>query len=99
MGRTVGELENELSAAEFAEWQAFDRLDPFGGYRQDLQTAHILAAKYADKNSTLADFLPVDPYPMTDEQREAFELEKARREIEAQQAALIAQFERLERGG
>lgn len=30
-----------MTAQEFIEWQAFYGIDPWGGYRQDLQSANI----------------------------------------------------------
>lgn len=93
----MGELEQSLTVSEFIEWQAYDRLDPFGGFRTDLQTAHLLYAKYGDKNAQLSDFLPIDPMPMTDEMREIYELHQAKKQAEKETQALIAMFERLEK--
>ena len=44
LGRTVGELEASLSAAELREWIAFYRIDPWGEQRADLRMARIVWA-------------------------------------------------------
>lgn len=95
LGRTVGELEHSLSYDEFIEWQAYDRLDPIGGFRQDLQTAHLLYAYYRsmggnDDSVGVGDFLPIDPNPMTDEQKEQLAQERHKAELDACMARLIA---------
>ena len=38
-----------MSSAEFAEWQAYDRLEPFGPWRADLN-AGIVASTIANVN-------------------------------------------------
>ncbi|MCL1623373.1 DUF4035 domain-containing protein [Moraxella sp. Tifton1] len=95
LGRTVGELEHSLSYEELICWQAYDRLDPFGGYRQDIQTAHLLYAKLGNDDNTITDFLPIDPNPMTDEMREWYELEKQKAELQRQMERTLAMFNRL----
>lgn len=92
LGRTVGELETSLSYDELIEWQAYDRLDPFGGYRQDIQTAHLLYAKLGNDDNTITDFLPIDPNPMTDEMREEYEQYQAERQAQKDAKALMAMF-------
>lgn len=47
MGRTAAELEATLSHAEFIEWAAFYRLDPWGEQRADLRAAQIAVATLA----------------------------------------------------
>ncbi|WP_323841572.1 MULTISPECIES: phage tail assembly protein T [unclassified Moraxella] len=97
LGRTVSELERGLSYDELIEWQAYDRIDPFGGFRQDLQTAYLLYAKAGGTNCTVADFLPVDPNPMIDEMREEYEQFKKEQELQRQSEALMRMFDRLEK--
>lgn len=41
LGRTVEELLATISAAELAEWVAFDRIDPIGDWRGDAQAAQV----------------------------------------------------------
>lgn len=94
LGRTVGELDASLSYDEFMEWQAYDRLDPIGGYRADLQTAHLLYAYYrsmggGDDSVGIGDFLPIDPNPMTDEQRERLADERHKAELDACMTRLV----------
>lgn len=88
----MGELEDELSYDELVEWQAYDRLDPFGGFRQDIQTAHLLYAKLGNDDNTIADFLPIDPNPMTDEMREEYERHKAQEQAQKDAEALMMMF-------
>lgn len=95
MGRTVGELDACLSYEEFIEWQAYDRLDPIGGYRLDLQTAHLLYAHYrfmggSEDKACVGDFLPVNPNPMTNEQKERLEAERHKAELDACMTRLVA---------
>lgn len=89
LGRTIQELEQSISYAEFIEWMAYDRLDPIGGYRQDLQTAHILSVLIGSKGKTISDYLPIDPNPMTDDQRQAYEKARKKAKLDAQMSMLI----------
>lgn len=65
-----------MSALEFAEWQAYYRLEPFGEERADLRSA-IVAKTIADVNTPrgspraeLADFMPVfDREPQTPDEQ------------------------------
>ncbi|MDE4520106.1 phage tail protein [Moraxella catarrhalis] len=92
MGKTVGELEATMSASELSEWLAYDRLDPIGGYRGDIQSAVIACAMAGGKPS---DYLIIDPNPMTDEEREAYELEQQKAELQAQMERTLAMFSTL----
>ena len=92
LGKTVGELERTLTAREFAEWQASDRLDPIGGYRGDIQSAVIACAMAGGKPS---DYIIIDPSPMTDDERQAFEMERRKAELQAQVERTLAMFERI----
>lgn len=92
MGKTVGELEHTMTAHEFAQWRAYDRLDPIGGYRGDIQAAMIAASMAGGK---LSDYLIIDPSPMTDEEREAYELEQRKAELQAQMERTLAMFSTL----
>ncbi len=92
LGKTVGELERTLTAREFAEWQAYDRLDPIGGYRGDIQSAVIACAMAGGKPS---DYIIIDPSPMTNDERQAFEMERRKTELQAQVERTIAMFNKL----
>ncbi|AKI26986.1 phage tail assembly protein T [Moraxella catarrhalis] len=89
LGKTVGELERTMTAHEFAQWRAYDRLDPIGGYRGDIQAAMIAASMAGGK---LSDYLIIDPNPMTDEEREAYELEQRKAQLQAQMERTLAMF-------
>lgn len=87
------ELTAQISADELIEWQAFDLLDPIGGYRHDLNTALLAKISSGNKDSTLRDFILIDPYPMTDEQREQYENEQHREQLELSTQRMAAMFE------
>lgn len=78
MGRTVAELTETLSAQEFAMWCAFDRIEPIGALRGDVQ-AGVIASTVANVNRgkntrayTPADFMLYSKTsPITDDQIEA----------------------------
>lgn len=44
---TVRELLTRMDAAEFAEWRAFERLEPFGGWAEDYR-AGLVASMLAN---------------------------------------------------
>lgn len=88
----MGELERTMTAHEFAQWRAYDRLDPIGGYRGDIQSAVIACATAGGK---LSDYLIIDPNPMTNEEREAYELEQRKAQLQAQMERTIAMFSTL----
>lgn len=63
----VAEAQQRISAHEFAEWLAYDRLSPFGPEREDWR-AGMVASKivniFAGKGTRLAkpeDFMPTFP--------------------------------------
>lgn len=88
----MGELENSLSYDEFIQWRAYDRLDPIGGYRGDIQSAVVACAMAGGKPS---DYIIIDPNPMTDEEREIVEYERQKAELQAQVERTIAMFSTL----
>ena len=49
LGKTVGELSEELPDSELLEWMIFYRLEPFGDERADLR-AGIVASTVANAN-------------------------------------------------
>ncbi|WP_432481019.1 phage tail assembly protein T [Moraxella sp. ZY200743] len=92
LGKTVGELERTLTVDELVEWQAYDDIDPIGGYRTDLGFALLAYLQAGDKNKSVHDFLIIDPNPMTDEMREVFEKEQEKIKARQEVAAMIAMF-------
>lgn len=44
LGMTVAELADRMSAAEFAEWQAFAQIEPFGSRVEDIRAGVIASA-------------------------------------------------------
>lgn len=81
-----------MTVREFAEWQAYDHLDPIGGYRGDIQSAVIACAMAGGK---LSDYIIIDPHPMTDDERQAHTLAQQRAELQAQVERTMAMFERM----
>jgi len=63
LGMSVRRAQQEIDSSEFAEWIAYDRLDPYGPERADLNAA-IIAREVALPNMkkgakiTPADFMP-----------------------------------------
>ncbi|SIS08446.1 Protein of unknown function [Moraxella cuniculi DSM 21768] len=96
LGCTVNKLSHRLDYDEYIEWMAYDSIDPFGGFRSDLQTAHIVYAQCGGGDAKLSDFLPIDPNPMTDEMREQYEYEQAIKDSEQEARQLAEMFDRLE---
>lgn len=62
--------------------------------RQDLQTAHLLYTYYrsmgGNEGLSASNFLPVNPNPLTDEERQLLEEQKHQAELDACMARLIA---------
>ncbi|MDC9591064.1 DUF4035 domain-containing protein [Xenorhabdus sp. XENO-10] len=46
LGKTLHELQRDMSASEFLCWLAYDRVSPLGDRRGDIQSAQIAAAVY-----------------------------------------------------
>lgn len=67
MQMPVAEVLLRFSSAEITEWMAYDRIDPFGGFRGDVQAAVIastIANVHRGRNSPvrkIEDFLPFQP--------------------------------------
>lgn len=64
---TVSQLERTLSAAELAEWEAFNEIEPIGDDRADLRTG-ILASLWANMHRRKGSpaFKPTDFMPFVD---------------------------------
>lgn len=92
LGKTVSELVRTMSFAEFAEWQAYDQLDPIGGYRTDANFAMLAYLQAGDEDKSPSDFILFDPHPMTEDERERVEIEKAKAQAQAEVQAMIAMF-------
>ena len=81
-----------MKAHEFEQWRGYDGIDPIGGYRGDIQSAVVACAMAGGK---LSDYLIIDPNPMTDDEREAYELEQQKAELQAQMERTLAMFSTL----
>lgn len=56
MGMSVKRCQREVDSAEFSEWQAFDRVEPIGQRRDDINAALIrktIAASVSKKGARL----------------------------------------------
>ncbi len=61
MGIPIGRLQDEISSADFALYQAFNNIDPFENYRFDINSAvvsQVLAQVHGSKRTKLSDFIP-----------------------------------------
>ena len=63
MGKTVAQLQEEMTSREFAEWMAYNRVDPIGNIRGDLQSGIIASTIYninrgKGKVLSASDFMP-----------------------------------------
>ena len=94
LGMTVRQISDEMSAEELMEWLAFDQLDPIGGQRQDLNFATLMLHQFGQEGETVRDWMVVDPYPMTDNQREQYEAAKQKAELDASMQRLLAKLGR-----
>lgn len=52
---SVRQAQREISSAEFAEWMAYDRLDPIGPVRVDVAAGTIAAAVFNARRSKASD--------------------------------------------
>ncbi|MCS7294432.1 MAG: DUF4035 domain-containing protein [Dehalococcoidia bacterium] len=88
---SVAEAQRKVSAREFAEWMAYDRLDPIGRERDDWRAAALLTMlanlnrKKGRKPYTLKDFWP-------QWHREEPDEDELRRKIDATMKALQGLF-------
>ncbi len=92
---TVGQLTAQLSEDELVEWIAYDRLDPIGSYRSDVQTALLAYMQSGSKDATLDDFILFDPEPRPLEEIEREEQEAQKAKLQAQAQAMREYFEYL----
>ncbi|HEF4773663.1 phage tail assembly protein T [Burkholderia multivorans] len=60
LGRTLAELRAQMSAAEFALWQAFDAESPISEERYDLHAAMVASAVFQAQGAKVkvADMMP-----------------------------------------
>jgi hypothetical protein len=66
---------DKLSSSQIADWEAYDKLDPIGTWREDFRFAflmsflqNIVSALYAKKNTTPKEYTPLDFMPIWDEE-------------------------------
>lgn len=58
-----------MDSAEFTEWMAYDRIDPFGEFRADLRMG-IALSSYHNSQSSDNHLVPRDFMPFLDEPEE-----------------------------
>jgi hypothetical protein len=86
---TVTELQLRMSSAEFTEWMAYERIDPFGAMRDDLRMG-IAVATWVNAQAKENQFMPRDFMPFmaaTEEESEAQDLEMQVRVVRLMNAA------------
>ncbi len=93
MGRTPRELLASMDMDELIEWQAYYRIDPWGGERQDIGFAivasNLVNMLRADKGvATLAEFTP-DYEGAAIEAAEKNDLAIAKKRVAKMKAAMI----------
>lgn len=81
LSKTIAEIDALVGMDELRAWQAFDRVNPIGDYRMDLNFAAMKQqiakwSGYCTELPGLKELLVIDPFPLTDEQR-AIETAKA----------------------
>ncbi|MBD1229132.1 phage tail assembly protein T [Xenorhabdus griffiniae] len=54
LGKTLHELQREMSASELLYWLAYDTISPIGDRRSDIQAAQIATAVYQSQGGKVA---------------------------------------------
>ena len=54
MGRTLSELRQSMTASELLMWIEFDRTNPVGDIRNDIQAAQIVSAIYGSQGAKVS---------------------------------------------
>lgn len=88
-----------MSIDELREWQAFDRVNPIGDYRTDLNFASLAQqvaawSGHCKEVPSLKELLAVDPFPLTNEQRAIQLVEQDKARSEAYTESLIASLKK-----
>lgn len=95
LSKTIAEIDALVGMDELRAWQAFDRVNPIGDYRLDLNFA-MLSQKiaqwsgYCKELPSLKELLVIDPFPLTDEQRDIENAKADAARSEAYTQSLIA---------
>jgi len=87
LGRTVAELENSLSAAEYQHWLAMYALDPWGEQRDDMRMAKMVVAMLAPHTKDRIE--PVDHMLFPDDAHHLPD------DLDAQERALMLKLDRM----
>ena len=66
LGKTVGELEEDLGSGELTDWKHYYKIEPFGQERDNLHAAYIctMIANYSGKAKVMKkpdDFMYMNP--------------------------------------
>ena len=84
----------QLTSAQLSEWEAYDRLDPIGNFRQDHNTALLLTtitnianAIYHEEGAKPVVTTPADHMPVWDkEERKRLNIKREQEEVKKQNA-------------
>lgn len=91
LGKSIDEILS-MPMDTFRLWQAYNEIDPIGGYRLDLNFAMLAYLQAGDKDKSLNDFMVIDPNPITDDEREEYQKEQLANEARQEVAQMIALF-------
>lgn len=88
-----------MSIDELREWQAFDRVNPIGDYRTDLNFASLAQqiarwSGHCKEVPSLKELLAVDPLPLTNEQQAAETTARDAERSKAYTESLIASLKK-----
>lgn len=63
---SVRQCQAQIDSAEFEEWRAFDKVDPFGNWRGDLQAGIVAsaAARHGSPFHFIPKFIRDEPSPV-----------------------------------
>jgi hypothetical protein len=93
-------LLSQITSAQLSEWEAYDRLDPIGSWRQDFNHASLISkitnianAIYCEKDkkpvvTNAGDFMPI----WDKEERKRLEIKREKEQVEIQSAEDMKSF-------
>lgn len=86
---------DQLTSAQISEWEAFDKIDPIGSWRDDFRTAHLISQivnivnqLYAKKGAKPTTTTPMDFMPDWSGENEGAEPKK--QSVEEMKQILLA---------
>lgn len=91
---------DQLTSVQLSEWEAYDKLDPIGTWREDYRMAHICSllanihnASNTKEGETPLRTAPIDFMPVWDEaERDRIEIISKKQSVEEIKSGLLAVF-------